>query len=140
MDEIDRDILLHLRENARCSFTELGKKVGLSTPAVNERVKKLEEKGIIAGYKAIINPDKIDKPITAFILYNNTKCEQFTAFCKDHTGVIECHRLAGSYNYLIKVLTDSVQSLESFIDASMAFGQPSTLIRLSSPVESKAIN
>ncbi|MBM6383178.1 MAG: Lrp/AsnC ligand binding domain-containing protein [Paenibacillus sp.] len=74
------------------------------------------------------------------MLYNNTKCEQFTAFCKDHTGVIECHRLAGSYNYLIKVLTDSVQSLESFIDASMAFGQPSTLIRLSSPVESKAIN
>jgi len=45
MDEIDRDILLHLQENARSSFTELGKKVGLSTPAVNERVKKLEEKG-----------------------------------------------------------------------------------------------
>jgi Lrp/AsnC family transcriptional regulator, leucine-responsive regulatory protein len=139
MDEIDKDILLHLQENARTSFTELGKKVGLSTPAVNERVKKLEEKGIIVGYKAIINPEKIDKPIMAFILYDNTKCEQFAEFCKNHPSVIECHRLAGSYNYLIKVLTSSVQSLESFIDASMSLGQPSTLIRLSSPVDSKSI-
>ncbi|MCM3323703.1 MULTISPECIES: Lrp/AsnC family transcriptional regulator [Cytobacillus] len=139
MDEIDQNILLHLQENARTSFTELGKKVGLSTPAVNERVKKLEEKGIIVGYKAIINPEKVEKPIMAFILYDNTKCEQFVEFCKNHSSVIECHRLAGSYNYLIKVLTDSVQSLESFIDASMSFGQPSTLIRLSSPVDSRLI-
>ncbi|MFS0870322.1 Lrp/AsnC family transcriptional regulator [Paenibacillus xylanilyticus] len=140
MDEIDKDILLHLQENARYSFAELGRKVGLSTPAVNERVRKLEEKEIIVGYKAIINPEKIDKPIMAYILYDNTKCEPFAAFCKNHPSVIECHRLAGSYNYLIKVLTDSVQSLENFIDASMSFGQPTTLIRLSSPVEGKSIN
>jgi Lrp/AsnC family transcriptional regulator, leucine-responsive regulatory protein len=49
MDEIDRDIIFHLQENARISFTELGKKVGLSAPAVNERVKKLEDKGVIEG-------------------------------------------------------------------------------------------
>ncbi|WP_445662671.1 Lrp/AsnC ligand binding domain-containing protein [Cytobacillus sp. FSL R5-0569] len=73
------------------------------------------------------------------MLYDNTKCAQFVEFCKNHSSVIECHQLAGSYNYLIKVLTDSVQSLEKFIDASMSFGQTSTLIRLSSPVESRLI-
>ncbi|AJI22484.1 Lrp/AsnC family transcriptional regulator [Priestia megaterium] len=139
MDEIDKNILLHLQENARLSVTQLGKLVGLSTPAVNERVKKLEEKNIIDGYRAIINPENFNKPVTAFILYSNTNCRQFVEYCKEHPEVIECHRLAGQYNYLVKVLTNSVQSLETFIDESMAFGQPSTLIKLSSPVVYKAI-
>ncbi|WP_096186526.1 Lrp/AsnC family transcriptional regulator [Evansella halocellulosilytica] len=140
MDEIDKSILLHLQENARVSFTELGKKVGLSNPAVNERVKKLEEKKVIDGYRATVNPDNIDKPVMAFILYDNTKCKQFVTFCKEHPDVIECHRLAGQYNFLIKVVTNNVQSLEVFIDASMLYGHPSTLIRLSSPVVQKPIS
>ncbi|MBH0160386.1 Lrp/AsnC family transcriptional regulator [Fictibacillus sp. 26RED30] len=140
MDEIDKEILLHLQQDARVSITALGKKVGLSNPAVNERVKKLEDKQIIEGYKAIINPEKMNKPVMAFILYDNTKCKQFVDFCKDHRDVIECHRLAGQYNYLIKIVTHSVQSLESFIDESMSFGQPSTLIRLSSPVSDKSLS
>lgn len=140
MDEIDRDIIFHLQENARISFTELGKKVGLSTPAVNERVKKLEDKGIIEGYRAVINAEKIEKPIMAIILYANTKCDQFIQFCKNHPEVLECHRLAGQYNFIVKLITGSVQTLESFIDESMKYGQPSTLIRLSSPVKNKSIS
>jgi Lrp/AsnC family transcriptional regulator, leucine-responsive regulatory protein len=139
MDEIDKEILLHLQQDARISITALGKKVGLSNPAVHERVKKLEDKQIIEGYKAIINPEKMDKPIMAFILYDNTKCKPFVEFCKEHPDVIECHRLAGQYNYLIKVVSHSVQSLECFIDNSMKFGQPSTLMRLSSPVLDKSL-
>ncbi|WP_347566965.1 Lrp/AsnC ligand binding domain-containing protein [Niallia circulans] len=68
-----------------------------------------------------------------------SKCEQFAEFCKNNSNVIECHRLAESYNYSIKVLTSSVPSLESFIDDSMSLGQPSTLIRLSLPVDSRLI-
>lgn len=139
MDEIDKDIIFHLQENGRMAFTELGKKVGLSTPAVNERVKKLEEKNIIQGYKAIINSDKLNKPIMAMILYDNTKCDLFIEFCKNHIEVIECHRLAGQYNFIVKIVTASVQTLESFIDESMKYGQPSTLIRLSSPVVNKPL-
>lgn len=139
MDEIDYEILQHLQDDARISMTSLGKKVGLSNPAVNERVKKLEEQHIIEGYRAVINPENIKKPIMAFILYDDTKCSAFVDFCKDHPDVIECHRLAGQYNYLIKVVTDTVQSLETFIDSTMPLGKPSTLIRLSSPVEHKAI-
>lgn len=89
MDKIDEKILVCLQENGRISITELGKKVGLSNPAVNERVKKLEDKNIILGYRAIVNPEAINKAITAYILYNTTRCKPFVSFCKDHPDVIE---------------------------------------------------
>ncbi|WP_214829678.1 Lrp/AsnC family transcriptional regulator [Exiguobacterium algae] len=139
MDEIDRHIIGIMQENARISVTDLGKRIGLSTPAANERLKRLEERGVITGYRAIINPEKMDKQVTAFILYDTHRCEAFREFCKDHGSVVECHRLAGQYSYLVKIVTENVRTLEAFIDASMAYGQPSSLINLSSPVPFKPI-
>ncbi|MFA9560331.1 Lrp/AsnC family transcriptional regulator [Evansella sp. AB-rgal1] len=137
MDEIDYSIISQLQENARISMTELGKKIGLSTPATNERVKKLEDKEVIRGYRAIINPEKLNKNVTAFILFDTKQGKKFRDFCKDHPIVVECHRLAGQYSYLVKVVTESVKILEEFIDATLAYGEPSTLIKLSSVVEYK---
>ncbi|MFE8702769.1 Lrp/AsnC family transcriptional regulator [Cytobacillus sp. FJAT-54145] len=137
MDEIDESIVVELQENARISITELGNKIGLSIPATKERVKKLEEKGVILGYRAIINPEKINKNVTAFILFDTSKCKQFREFCSAHEDVVECHRLAGQYSYLIKVVTETVHTLEAFIDAAMIYGQPSTLVNLSSPISHK---
>ncbi|MGG0738230.1 Lrp/AsnC family transcriptional regulator [Niallia taxi] len=140
MDEIDQNILIHLQENARISMTELGKKIGLSTPATNERVKKLEEKEVIKGYRAIINPEKLNKNVTAFILFDTKQGQKFKDFCKEQPEVVECHRLAGQYSYLVKVVTESVKLLEEFIDASLRFGEPTTLVKLSSVVEYKPFN
>ncbi len=137
LDEIDQNILIHLQENARISMTELGKKIGLSTPATNERVKKLEEKEVIKGYRAIINPEKLNKNVTAFILFDTKQGQKFKDFCKEQPEVVECHRLAGQYSYLVKVVTESVKLLEEFIDASLSFGEPTTLVKLSSVVEYK---
>ncbi|MBM6618904.1 Lrp/AsnC family transcriptional regulator [Bacillus suaedaesalsae] len=139
MDEIDRHIIEVLQEDGRISMTDLGKRIGLSVPAVKERVNKLEDKEIIKGYRAIIDSQKINKQVTAFILYDTTRCSEFREFCKDHPSVTECHRLAGQYSYLVKVVTESVHTLEQFIDQSLAYGESSTLITLSSPVEFKAI-
>jgi Lrp/AsnC family leucine-responsive transcriptional regulator len=139
MDQIDRDILLALQENARISMTELGKKVGLTGPAATERVKKLEDKEIIKAYRTVVNPEKMNKQVTAFILFDTKKCHEFRQFCKDHPEVVECHRLAGQFSYLIKLVTESVHSLETFIDAAMPYGQSSTLITLSTTVEYKSI-
>ncbi|KAA0545307.1 Lrp/AsnC family transcriptional regulator [Bacillus sp. BGMRC 2118] len=139
MDEIDRHILQVLQMDGRISMTDLGKKVGLSVPAVKERVNKLEDKEIITGYRAIINPHKMNKQVTAFILYDTTRCREFREFCKLHPSVTECHRLAGQFSYLVKVVTESVHTLEQFIDESLAYGESSTLITLSSPVEFKVI-
>ncbi|WP_404469655.1 Lrp/AsnC family transcriptional regulator [Sutcliffiella horikoshii] len=139
MDEIDQSILRHLQENARMSMTELGKRVGLSTPATNERVKKLEDKEVIKGYRAIVDPEKLDKNVTAFILFDTKQGKKFRDFCREHSVVVECHRLAGQYSYLVKVVAESVKELEDFIDATLPFGEPSTLIKLSSVVEFKPV-
>ncbi|MDR4187409.1 Lrp/AsnC family transcriptional regulator [Bacillus pseudomycoides] len=139
MDHIDRKILHILQEDGRISMTELGKMVNLSTPAVKERVKKLEDKNIITAYRAVINPEKLNKNVMAFVLFESKKCQQFRNFCKENPMVFECHRLAGQYSYLVKIVTESVQHLEEFIDASMEFGYPSTLINLSSPVKYRCI-
>ncbi|MCT4782680.1 MULTISPECIES: Lrp/AsnC family transcriptional regulator [Exiguobacterium] len=139
MDEIDRHIVSLMQENARISVTELGKRIGLSTPAANERLKRLEERSVITGYRAVINPEMLGKHVTAFILYDTTRCEAFREFCRQQPSVMECHRLAGQYSYLVKVVTENVRTLETFIDESMAYGQPSSLINLSSPVPFKAV-
>lgn len=139
MDEIDRHIVSLMQENARISVTELGKRIGLSTPAANERLKRLEEREVITAYRAVINPEKLGKHVTAFILYDTTRCEAFREFCRQQPSVMECHRLAGQYSYLVKVVTENVRTLETFIDESMAYGQPSSLINLSSPVPFKGI-
>jgi Lrp/AsnC family transcriptional regulator, leucine-responsive regulatory protein len=138
MDEIDQSILIQLQENARISITELGKKIGLSTPATNERVKKLEDKEVIKGYRAIIDPEKLNKNVTAFILFDTKQGEKFKVFCKEQPIVVKCHRLAGQFSYLVKVVTESVKILEEFIDATLSFGEPTTLIKLSSVVEYKS--
>ena len=137
LDEIDQSILIQLQENARISMTELGKRIGLSTPATNERVKKLEDKEVIKGYRAIIEPERINKNVTAFILFDTKQGNKFKEFCKEQSEVVECHRLAGQFSYLLKVVTESVKILEEFIDATLPFGEPTTLIKLSSVVEYK---
>lgn len=139
MDFTDNRILEELQYNARITMTELGKKVALTAPAAAERIRKLEEKGIIKNYTVTINPQKINKPITAFILFDTEKCKQFVEFCKGYPSVIECHRLAGTYSYLVKFITTSVAEIEVFIDETMKYGKSSTLISLSSPVESRPI-
>lgn len=135
MDELDRDILKNLLFNSRISMTELGRTIGLSAPSVTERIKKLEEKEVIKGYTAVIDYKKLNKSITAFVLFDTDKCKEFVEFCSTYPDVMECHRLAGQYSYLVKVITEDVLSLEKFIDLTMKYGKSSTLIVLSSPVE-----
>ena len=91
MDEIDYAIIRALQADGRMSWTELGKTVGLSTPAVNERVKKLEDRGVIEGYRAVINPVALEKTIMAILMFEDTRCDAFIAFCKRPSG---CRRVS----------------------------------------------
>lgn len=132
MDQIDYQIIQELQLNAKISMKDLANKVFLSSPATIERVRKLEENGIIKGYKAIIDPEKLNKSITAIVLFETTKCKELYAFCENHPDVLECYRVAGHISYIAKVCTESVHTLEQFIDESMQYGRPSTNIVLSS--------
>jgi Lrp/AsnC family transcriptional regulator, leucine-responsive regulatory protein len=139
MDHVDKEILMCLQDHARISMTELGKMVGLSQPAVTERVRRMEEKGVITQYRAIVSPEKTHKCVSAYLLFHTKRCEKFIEFCKDYPDVMEMHRISGQYNYLVKVVSDNMQSLEAFIDASGEHGDSTTLIVMSSPIEMKKI-
>jgi len=138
MDQIDTDILLQLQRNAKISMKELAASVHLSSPAVIERVKKLEEQGMIEGYKAKVNFKKMKRTIQAIILFKSIDCKSLSDFCNNHPDVLECYRVAGEISYIVKLATYSVETLERFIDEAMPYGTPSTNIVLSS-TEKKVI-
>jgi len=141
LDPIGRRILRELQENGRISFAELGRRVGLSTPAVTERVRSMEEAGIITGYRAEVGLDRIGLKIHAFIRMSivGDVFTRITALVKAMPEVLECHRGTGADSFIMKVAVSSVEHLESLIDRLTPFGTTSTSIVLSSPVPRRTV-
>ncbi|WP_141504857.1 Lrp/AsnC family transcriptional regulator [Paenibacillus luteus] len=137
MDHIDKQILFHLQKQARISMTELGKAVALSQPAVTERVRRMEEQGIIEEYRTILSPEKVGKGAAAYMLFRTRDCHAFLDFIQTSPDVIECHRISGEHNYLLKVMTDSTRSLEEFGNQCDKYGTYTILIVMSSPIDHK---
>ena len=118
MDTIDLNIINVLKENSRSSTSEISKRVNLSIPAVAERIRKMEEAGIIEKYTIKVNRDKINFKLLAFVLVNIDKTENVEEFRKSivqYNSVLECHHVVGEYDYLLKVLVEDTKSLEHFI-------------------------
>lgn len=132
MDETDIKILQLLKNDGRMPFSQIGQKVALSSPAVKERISKLEDQGIITGYTIKIDHAKLGQPVQAFVLFETNRCRAFREFCATQKIVLECSRLAGRYSYLVKVAAASMNELELFIDAALKYGSSSTQIVFSS--------
>ena len=130
-----------LQEDARLSFTELGRRVNLSTPAVTERVRKLEEAGVIAAYRAEENPASVGRPIMAFVQFIVPKRDEAHSveLIKSLPEIVECHHVAGNVSMMLKVLVPTVQRLEQIIKLIGKFGETQTMIVLSSPLPGRAI-
>jgi Lrp/AsnC family transcriptional regulator, leucine-responsive regulatory protein len=141
VDDIDSRILDHLQVNGRLTMTELGKLVNLTTPAVTERVRKLEERGVIEAYRAIVNPRKLGQGIVAFIHVStaNGRNSSFAEFAKSKPEIIECHRVTGESCYSVKVVVPDTEALEELIDSIMVYGKTRTAIVLSCPVDFKPV-
>ncbi|AUN12902.1 AsnC/Lrp family transcriptional regulator [[Clostridium] sordellii] len=141
MDITDCRIIELLQEDGRISMKDLGKIVGLTSPAVSERVKRLEESGVIQGYKAIVNPDKLGRVIKSFINislpsenYNN-----FIEYAKGDNRIVECHHITGDDCLLLKVIVKDMYELEQVIDHIKQVGRTKTSVILSTIIESKSI-
>lgn len=136
LDEIDAKILLCLQENARIPFTELGRRVALSTPAVIERVRRLEESGVIAGYHAEVRPEKVGLTVRAFIKVSvaGDKLEKFASIVKKVPEILQCHRVTGSESFILQAAVEDVTHLEVVIDSLMPYVATNTAIVLGSPV------
>ena len=141
LDEIGWHILRELQENARISFAELGRRVGLSIPAVTERVRRMEDAEIITGYHADVNFEKIGYPITAYIRMGITAnvSARIIDLMKDLAEVTECHRGTGGDSFILKVRVSSVAHLEHVIEKLLPYGTTTTSIVLSSPVTKRFI-
>lgn len=141
IDEIDWKILKELQVNARITFAELGRRVGLTTPAVIERIRKMEDAEIITGYRVEIDTAKVGLPITAFIRMSITGVDysHIIEVAEDSTEVLECHRGTGSDSFIMKVAVADVGHLQTLIDKLTPYGITTTSIVLSSPVRSRLI-
>jgi Transcriptional regulators len=141
MDSIDWKILKELQIDARTSYAELGRRVGLTTPAVIERVRKLEDARIITGYRAEIDTAKVGLPITAFIRMSISGVDysHIIEVAKESEEVLECHRGTGGDSFIMKVAVSDVEHLQTLIDRLTPYGITTTSIVLSSPVKSRVI-
>ena len=118
LDQIDYKLIELLQRNARMTQMEMASAVGLSQPAVAERMRKLEQEGIIRGYAARVNARKLGKDISAFIGVSVEHPRYNAGFAKKILAlpdVLECHRVTGSDSYLLKVVTENTESLDRLI-------------------------
>jgi len=137
LDRIGINILAALQENARMPLARIGRKVGLSSPAVAERVKKLEEAGIIMGYHARIDPAVMGRTVAAFIELT-TDARNYPAvksLAADLPEIISCHHVSGEASFVLHVHVDAVADLEPLVARFSPLGQTRTAIVLSTPVD-----
>ena len=141
LDSLDWSILRELQDNARLTYAEIGRRVGLSAPAVTERVKSLEESGVIAGYTTRVRPEQVGLPVSAFIRirFHGAGLDAFFEDVRSHEAISECHRVTGSDDVILRVRAASVDRLEDHLDAFLDYGEITTFIVLSSAVEQRPI-
>lgn len=141
MDTIDYQIIKQLQNNGRTSIKKLAQIVSLTPPAVAERIKKLEDTGVITGYQAIIDSKKLGMNIKAIIsiTLKSNKRKDFLDFVNDNNSIVECYHVTGVFSMVIKVILKEMSDLEILVGKIQQYGNTQTLIILSAPVEYKGI-
>lgn len=130
MDRIDRQILNILQLNGRITNKAIAERIGLSTPAVLERIKKLENNGFIKGYKAILDPEKLGKKITAIMAITIDR-KNMESLDKIRDAIISCKEIrsyyftTGKYDFILNVSMNSITALEEFLMKRISFIIPS---------------
>jgi Lrp/AsnC family leucine-responsive transcriptional regulator len=142
LDATDWKILRELQQDARLSYNELGRRVALSAPATAERIRKLEDRGIITGYTAQVDPAKVGLPLLVFIQLHCSlgKCLLKTSSAEVFPEVLEIHKLSGSHCTLLKVAVSSMQHLEAFNERLGAHGELTVNIVTSSALSNRRID
>jgi Lrp/AsnC family leucine-responsive transcriptional regulator len=141
LDRIGWKILGELQRDGRLPFAELGRRVGLSTPATMERVHRLQEAGIITGFRAEVDHKKVGYPIVAFVRVNvvGNFLPHVIKVSREMPEVLECYRVTGADSFIIRVAVRSVDDLQSVIDRFTPFVATTTSVVLSAIVTSRII-
>ncbi len=141
LDQTDWRILAELQADARLSYNELGRRVNLSSPAVAERVRRLEGAGVITGYQARIDPAHAGQPLSAFVQMRCApgRCVLKTSQASDFPEVVEVHKLSGDYCSMLKIRAASMQHFEGFFERLGQHGEMRTSIVLSTQYEGRPV-
>jgi Lrp/AsnC family leucine-responsive transcriptional regulator len=141
IDDTNRRLLSELQENARLSLAELGRRVGLSPPAVAERVQRLELQGVILGYRAEIDPRALGLSLTAVVRIRPApgQLANVAGLAQETPEVVDCRRVTGDDCYVITAHLRDVEHLEEVIDQFVALGQTTTSIVQSAPVPRRGL-
>jgi Lrp/AsnC family leucine-responsive transcriptional regulator len=135
-EPVNLRILTELQGNPRLTMAELGRRVGLSSPAVTERLRRLEELGVIQGYRLDINPIALGLPIAAYVRVrpNPGQLPAIAELAQHIPEVVECHRVTGEDCFILKVYLPSLDQLDRILDAFLLYGTTTTSLIQSSPV------
>ena len=133
IDELSWKILKCLQQNARMSNAEIGRRVGITSPAVSERIKKLEDAEIIQGYTTFVSPLEVGYQFKALITLRAFMgmLKPFLEKVKTYDEVVNCYRITGNENIVMEVVLKNQRHLEAFIDQLIIFGETKTQIVLS---------
>src|SRR4051812_23668621 len=142
VEDLDRQILRLLARDGRRSYTDLAKDTGLSVSAVHQRVRRLEQRGVLRGYRAVVNADEAGLPLTAFVSIKpiDPAAPDDAPERLSHLSAIEaCHSVAGDESYILKVRVTSPTALESLLQEIRAAASVSTrtTVVLSTPYEGR---
>lgn len=137
LDSCGRKILDELQANARLSIAELARRIGLSPTATAERLRQLEDSGIVLGHSTRVDPEALGLQVVAFIRLGATGANyhRLLEFLPTLEEVRECHHLTGGDDFLLKVATLDMPHLEALIEALLPYGSPVTSLVLSTPIE-----
>jgi Lrp/AsnC family leucine-responsive transcriptional regulator len=140
-DPVNLALLKELSVDPRVTTSELARRVGMSAPAVRERVQRLEESGVIAGYRTDLSPKALGYPITVIVRVRPMpgQLPKIIELARETPNVVECHRITGEDCFLMKVHLESLDSLDGVLDRFLVYGQTTTSIVQSSPVPPRAL-
>jgi Lrp/AsnC family leucine-responsive transcriptional regulator len=141
LDDTNRRLLHELQADARLTLAELGRRVGLSSPAVADRLQRLEQDGVIQGYRAEVSPKALGYSLSAILRVRPAPRElrKVAELARETPEVVECHRVTGDDCFFMKLHVRDVEHLEEVIDRFVAFGQTTTSIMQSSPVPPRGV-
>jgi Lrp/AsnC family leucine-responsive transcriptional regulator len=141
LDAVNLQILEALVDDPRLGIAALARQVGMSAPAVTERVQRLREAGVITGYRLDLDPKALGLPVAAYIRVRPGPGQlgRIADLAQRTPQVVECHRITGEDCFLLKVHAAAVDQLETILDRFLAYGQTTTSIVQSSPVPPRAL-
>ncbi|TCO56755.1 Lrp/AsnC family transcriptional regulator [Actinocrispum wychmicini] len=141
LDSVNLRLLAELHEDARMSMSELARRVGMSAPAVTERVQRMEAAGVITGFRMDVDPAALGMPVTALVRVRPGpgQLHKIARTARETPQVVECYRITGEDCFVLKVHSPTIGDLEGILDRFLLYGQTTSSIVVSTPVPTRPL-